>query len=66
MRLHVVGTGCPDARAARFGSAFALEIGEEGYGCGTGCMLVDYEINRVILIRPARGAPALPALTSPG
>jgi len=26
MRLHIVGTGCPDARAERYGSAFVLEI----------------------------------------
>jgi len=34
MRLHIVGTGCPDARADAFGSAFALELEDE-------CLLVD-------------------------
>jgi len=28
MRLHIVGTGCPDARAERYGSAFVLEIAD--------------------------------------
>lgn len=29
LRIHVVGTGCPDARAERYGSAFVLDIGQE-------------------------------------
>ncbi len=30
MLLHIVGTGCPDARADRYGSSFILEIGGRG------------------------------------
>ena len=29
MRIHVVGTGCPDARPERYGSAFILDMEEE-------------------------------------
>lgn len=34
MRVHIVGSGCPDPRAERFGSAFILETGGE-------CILID-------------------------
>jgi len=29
MRLHIVGSGCPDARPDRYGSALVLEVGDE-------------------------------------
>ena len=34
LRLHIVGGGCPDPRAERFGSAFVLQTGGE-------CILID-------------------------
>ena len=34
MQLHIIGTGCPDARAERYGSAFLLDV-------GPGSVLVD-------------------------
>ena len=29
MKVHVIGSGCPDARPDRYGSAFVLEIGDD-------------------------------------
>lgn len=29
MKLYTIGSGCPDARAARFGSAFGLDLGDD-------------------------------------
>ena len=29
MKLHIIGTGCPDARPDRYGSAFGLEFADE-------------------------------------